>query len=148
MNKLVSDIVRIQPKEIIVPERFKILFEKNADLAHLFSSGKSFSVSYKPNEDFIGSSSRFMELLLVNDPKKLLKTQISEDLMHAFSQSELTAGSALLTYISHIFPSHIKPVFRIPELNHANQMILDATSLQALEIIKTSRDQSKKAWHY
>jgi DNA mismatch repair ATPase MutS len=143
MNKLASDISRIQPKEIILPERSKILLTKNSDLANFFN-GKSFTVSWLPDADFVGSCSRFMELLLINDPKKLLKAQISYDFMKSFSKSQVAAGSALLTYISHIFPSNVKPIFRIPELNQENQMILDANSLRALEIIKTSREQSKK----
>ena len=38
----------------------------------------------------------------------------------------------------------MKPVFRIPELRKEKQMILDANALQSLEIIKNSKDQSKK----
>lgn len=144
VNKLISDIVRIQPKEIVVPERFKTLLEKSSDLANLFGKSKSFSVSFKPNKDFNRSSGRLKELLLINDPKKLLKSQISLDTLQSFSPYEVSAGSALLTYIDNIFPSHIKPIFRTPELNQENQMILDSTALQALEIIKTSKDQSKK----
>lgn len=141
---MVSDITRIQPKEIIVSERFKTVVNENSDLANLFGASRSFSISYKPNGDFVGSSARLMDLLLMNDPKKLLKSQISTDIMQSFSHSELVAGSALLTYVGHIFPSHMKPLFRIPENKQENQMILDATTLQALEIVKNNKDNSKK----
>ena len=140
---MASEIIRIQPKEIIVPESFRVLLDQNSEMATLFGANKTFSVSYKPNNYFVGSSSRLMDLLLRDDPKKLIKAQISTDITQSFSKVELIAGSALLTYISHIFPCQ-KPIFRIPELKHENHMVLDATALQALEIIKTSKDMLKK----
>ena len=126
-----------------MPESFRILLnEPKSELGNLFEKNKLFSVVFKPDSDFNGE--HLMDLLLKNDPKKIVKAQISDDLFQSFSKYELAAGSALLSYIDKIFPSDIKPMFRIPELKHGNHMVLDSTALHALEIIKTSKEQLKK----
>lgn len=145
LNRVQAELARIQPAEVLLPESVKDLLESDnhLKLRQLFGparSDRSFHITFNAS---VQNQDALERLLLSNDPIKSAELA-STQLLDSFTPSEIQAGSALLGYIGHTFPSD-PPLFRKPhDVTTQSRMVLDSVTLQALEICKTNRGGTKR----
>lgn len=143
-SQLSSQVSRIQPVEVLLSKDYRTLVESSDSLlGQVFGQDrqdKSFFITYRDSDIFDAPNDPLSHWITQNDPCKALKpTRVLED----FTRMEVRAGSALLAYIGQNFPQ-TKPSFRQPiDVSHETHMLVDYTTLQALEITKTSRERTK-----
>ena len=144
-SQLSSEIVRIAPSEILLSQNLLsfILSEKDSSsLGSLFQeSQKTFKITCKPSDYFESKKHSMKWNGLISYSCTKLKRKNSKKQNDSSTQ---IAGNVLLEYICDNFPV-LKPHFREPiDVQQTPYLLLDSVTLQALEITKTQREQSKK----
>ena len=124
-QNLFDELYRIMPNEILIPENAAVL--KNLKT---FANLKLENVSFTKIED--------------EEPTNFFVEHFPESDMPV---SELAAKNIeiLLAYVHKTVRTDLKHISKISRLDSVNHLILDATTLKNLEIVRNMRDGSKKS---
>jgi DNA mismatch repair protein MutS len=142
LSQFAHELCRIHPKEVIVQ---KNLFECNHSIIQTLKNA-GFLMTPKPETYFDCSSSKdvLLEVIVDSDPSKALMATNIKSLFKGMDITQIKSAIALLGYIRETFPSS-SPVLRKPiEIISQDTMKMDLHTIQALEIVSTSREKTKK----
>ncbi|MDH5706151.1 MAG: DNA mismatch repair protein MutS, partial [Candidatus Aminicenantes bacterium] len=130
---LEDELFRIAPKEIIFPE------SREKAIAELLSRNEMISVLKSPVEDWVFDYSQARNVLEGHFRVKSLAGFDLEDKRLAVS-----AAGALLDYLKKVRKDSLSLVHKVSYVQSGLQMILDATTIKNLELVKSLRDKSLK----
>jgi DNA mismatch repair protein MutS len=106
----------------------------------------SISITFKPESWFHAEEPRnaFAELLSEADPSTLIFAKNSAEVLKKQNPLHLAAATALLGYVMDTFPD-VRPSFSKPlEVKAADTIIMDASTIQSLEIVRSMNTKTKK----
>jgi DNA mismatch repair protein MutS len=133
---LESELARLTPKEIIVPEGFAVDLQsakhtQPSAFQHLFHT--------RPSRTFDSTACAEWLASLWGSHAD----EAADDLLAAFSRPELAACAGLLQYLNHV--SKGKLPFLLPPIGHkfAAHMLIDAATRDSLELTRTQEGVRK-----
>jgi len=130
---LEDELFRLAPKEIIFPE------SREKAVAELLSRNEMVSVLKSPLEDWVFDYSQAKNILEGHFRVKSLAGFDLEDKRLAVS-----AAGALLDYLKKVRKDSLSLIHKVSYVQSGFQMILDATTIKNLELVKNLRDNSLK----
>jgi DNA mismatch repair protein MutS len=130
---LPDELFKVSPKEIIFPE------EEEKQVIELLSGNNMVSVLRSPVEDWAFDFSQAKNFL---ENHFKVKSLASFDL--ADKDLAVSAAGALLYYLKKIRKDSLSLVYKISYVQSGSQMILDATAIKNLELVKNLRDGGRK----
>ncbi|TPX47459.1 hypothetical protein SeLEV6574_g02653 [Synchytrium endobioticum] len=149
LAELESTISRIQPREILFAESVKQNVSPDVTaLIQNLPATWNVAVSFVDDAlfDMKQSSKRLTSLLVKADPTKVLAKRISpstESLLRNYQPSQISAAGGLLAYVIRNYAG-AELVFQAPlSIDDEECMMLDASTLQALEVVSTLRDRKR-----
>ncbi|KAL2920078.1 MutS protein 1 [Polyrhizophydium stewartii] len=149
---LESEVARIAPKEILVPEGFFSAIDNGRQVRAMLK--RACHVTSRPHALFKSRESvaRFESLWVSNHPEIALSAATGSGpvdlhdlvLSKSIHERQIASAAGLLAYVDSSFPL-AKLEFRIPTIiNESNTMRLSAATLDALEIVRNMRDHTVK----
>jgi len=132
-RSLSNELFRLSPREIIFSE------EEEAELTKILSENQMTSVLKSPVEDWIFDFSQAQNVLLDHFQVQSLAGFGLDEKNRAVS-----AAGALLYYLKKVRKDSLSLVHRVSYLHSTDHMLLDATTIKNLELIKNLRDGSIK----
>ncbi|KAJ3340520.1 Mismatch repair protein msh3, partial [Kappamyces sp. JEL0680] len=135
-------LVRIQPREILAPDDLASAHPAIDSCLADFSG----LVTRKPAELFRSEHSLGLlaRVITTNDPSKAIFSSRPKDALRGLKPLQIQAAGALLAYLAETFPA-AQPVIRAPlEIVAQESMVMDVSTVEALEITHTQREKSKK----
>jgi len=130
---LSDELFRVSPKEIIFPA------EEKAEVIKILSENQMTSILKSPVEDWIFDFSQAQNFLLEHFHVKSLAGFGLESKNMAVS-----AGGALLYYLKKVRNDSLSLITSVSYIQSSEHMVLDATTIKNLELIKNLRDGSLK----
>ena len=128
---LSDELFRLSPKEIIFSE------EEEAEVMKILSENQMTSVLKSPVEDWIFDFFQAQNFLLDHfRVKSLAGFGLDEKNM------AVSAGGALLYYLKKVRKDSLALVHRIAYVHSGEHMVLDATTIKNLELVRNLRDGS------
>ncbi|KAJ3276394.1 Mismatch repair protein msh3 [Terramyces sp. JEL0728] len=140
IKELQSELVRIQPKEILITEE---LAERQDIIKEL--ENQNAVITKKPKEFFISEESKVLlsNAIVANEPARAILAVSHGEILKGLKPLVLEAAAGILSYISENFPE-INPVVHPPlEIETKNTLKLNSISIQSLEIIRNLRDRTR-----
>ncbi|KAJ3262565.1 hypothetical protein HK103_000094 [Boothiomyces macroporosus] len=140
-RELRNELVRIQPKEILLSER---IAERHDIMAELDDC--SALVTKRPEELFTSQKSSVLlsSAIVAADPVHGLMAKSHLDVLKGLTPTIVEAAGGLMSYIGENFPD-VKPVVQPPiEIDPKNILKLDPISIKSLEILRNLRDNTRK----
>ncbi len=137
-NEIIDEILRINPKEIIVPKNRADLFEK--DMKKLIAQLKNLSnavITERPSWYFDKHSAR-------KNLTKHFKTQSLQGFGIDDDFIGTSAAGAIFEYLSETQKTSLKHISAIKKIDRSHFLRIDNNSLRSLEILYTIRTGSAK----
>jgi DNA mismatch repair protein MutS len=136
VNKLITDITRINPSECIIPE---YLNENKRALLEIFQLTDNLNIAISPFRD-----DAFNHDLACETLKEQFQIITLEGLGCDNKPLATTAAGVILIYLQEMQKAQLKYINHLIIQSSSEYMILDATTLRNLELIKNIRDRGKK----
>lgn len=130
---LADELFKLSPREIVFPS------EEEAEVNRILSQQALLSVLKSPVEDWAFDFLQAKNLLLSHFQVQSLAGFGLED-----KEMAVSAGGALLHYLKKVRKDSLVLVHRISFVHSADHMVLDATSIKNLELLRSLRDSSMK----
>jgi DNA mismatch repair protein MutS len=130
---LEDELFRLSPKEIVFPA------EEEAEIDKILSRQSVSSLLKSPLEDWTFDFLQAKNLLLAHFQVRSLAGFDLED-----KQMAVSAGGALLYYLKKVRKDSLSLVHKVSFVHSADHMVLDATSIKNLELIRNLRDGGVK----
>ncbi len=130
---LPDELFRISPKEIIFPA------EEEAEVDKILSENQMTSILKSPVEDWIFEFSQAQNFLLDHFRIKSLAGFGLDGKNMAVS-----AGGALLYYLKRVRNDSLALINSVSYIHSSDHMVLDASTIKNLELIRNLRDGSQK----
>lgn len=137
---LPNQLAKIQPKEVLIEQDL----DKQEIMGPLIDS--KCLVTKKPSECFRSAQSHeYLAQTTVNyNPSNLVLGTNTKMILKKFTNAQKYAAAALITYVKEIFPAQAPSVRAPLEIDSEETMRLDVTTIQALEITKSVRENTTK----
>jgi DNA mismatch repair protein MutS len=142
VKQIRDDLTRIAPKEILVPENLKESCPNVASILIDFAG----LVTKRSVASFHSESSmdHLSRIIIENDPSKAIFASKPRDVLKGLKIFQTHAAGAILSYLTETFPCST-PSIRAPlQINYQECMVLDASTIDSLEITHTQRERSRK----
>lgn len=132
-ERLVDEIYRLSPKEILFPQN------QEKDIIKLLEPSWQKAITLSPAENWIFDLAHARSLILSHFGVESLEGFGLEDKSLA-----CRASGALLYYLRHLRPESLRFIEGVASYETSEFMILDATAIRNLEIVRNIRDGREK----
>ncbi|KAI9320797.1 DNA mismatch repair protein MutS [Dichotomocladium elegans] len=132
-----DDLARIRPREVVIPESFAT--KTKHPLMQVLAADPNISVSHQPDDLFNSHTGkdRLAEMFPILPDSDRHQHQRADD---AFSDPELAASMALLSYIDSTHPENKPKLLRPTRMNIHDTLQIDSAAMGSLELVRTIRD--------
>ncbi|MFQ5962887.1 MAG: DNA mismatch repair protein MutS [Candidatus Scalinduaceae bacterium] len=132
--RLMDELTRINPSECILPENFTF---KEFDLPKRLSGDFSTMITYRADWEFTRETA--YSRLISHFGTSSLEGFGCED-----SGPSINAAGALMNYLNETQKTSLKHIHRIEKFSSRNRLMLDHSTQQSLELVKTIRTHQKE----
>ncbi len=133
-NRLLDELTRINPSECVLPENFTF---NEFDLSERISIDFNAMITYRSDWEF--SRETAYHKLISHFGTSSLEGFGCEDI-----GPSLNAAGALINYINETQKTSLKHINKLEKFSSHNRLVLDHSSQQSLELIKTTRTHQKE----